>query len=161
MGEEGVRIRLCGGDRSAPAFGVAISYEALARRADALAKTAARRTGLRLSLGPDLAIFWSLSAPEPPWFPEPLFYLGPPRGRIFAPVGRRLDAPDLVLEALQRRLVGAGLEAPFLAAPSLAALSAGAPVAEDGAEAAYIGLGGGAAAADVDWAALAQRGRAS
>ncbi|MEO1329350.1 MAG: hypothetical protein AAFW46_06800 [Pseudomonadota bacterium] len=143
---EPIAPRLVEGATAEPAFGVVVSLEHAIGRRDALAARAARAGELRLTLMRNEAAFWSLEPVDLPWFPDPICYLGAPRRRIFAPVGRRLALPDLLL----KRLLGELERAHGLAPPILAL-----PTADDPSRPRLVGLAAGAPLSAVDWAAVA------
>ena len=127
------------------AYGVVVRPKAVAARRATLEAAKQARRSLRLSLATDQAIFWATEPTDLPWFAEPLFYLGAPRARIFAPIGWRLDAPPVLLPAFLSLLERErGVRPPLLATPSAA----------DPAVPKIIALGDGVALDEVDWRGL-------
>lgn len=144
---QGARPRLVDGAAGETAHGVAVPLQAVAARRAALMRRAEAPGELRLSLVGPRALLWSVSPVDLPWFDAPLFYLGPPRDRVFAPIGMRLETPRLLLPTLLAALEReSGAPPPYLATP-------------DGDETdrqMFVALGEGAPLGAVDWDALSE-----
>ena len=93
-------LRLCREPQvGATAQGIVTSRAVLHKHASGLAGRAGHYNRLQLSLTDDAAIFWSAESCELPWLGDDVQYLGPPRRRIFLPIGWQMALPDTLLNA--------------------------------------------------------------
>lgn len=146
--EDRIRLRIAPAPRDGvAAHGVTLPRSRLAGWSALLARRAGRYPALRLSLAAELAVFWSASGGDLPWFGDDADYLAAPRRRVFTPTGWHLDAPDPLLDAWL-----AALRRDHDVEPALLALP------ESGAVEAIrvIALGAGAPLDAVDWRLLTE-----